>query len=123
VKAELDTAKQVNVDSLVEERIALIDKARPHLDSAFDFTGKAARDVMEAAIKSVRGDSLDLSERSDDYVLAMFDTLAEARSDASGTAELRKAVASLAGPVAAPASYMEKLQNAWKSPLAVSKEN
>ena len=123
VKAELDAAKQVNVDSLVEERIALIDKARPHLDSAFDFAGKAAREVMEAAIKSVRGDSLDLSERSDDYVLAMFDTLAEARSDASGTAELRKAVASLASPVAAPSSYMEKLQNAWKSPLAVSKEN
>ena len=122
VKAELETAKQVNVDSLVEERIALIDKARPHLDSAFDFSGKEAREIMEASIKAVRGDSLDLSERSDDYVLAMFDTLAEARSDSSSTAELRKAVASLASPVSAPSSYVEKLQNAWKNPLSVSKE-
>lgn len=122
VKVELDSAKQVNVDSLVEERIALIDKARPHLDSAFDFTGKQAREIMEASIKAVRGDSLDLSERSDDYVLAMFDTLAEARSDASSTTELRKAVASLASPVSASSSYMEKLQNAWKNPLSVSKE-
>ena len=122
VKAELETAKQVNVDSLVEERIALIDKARPHLDSAFDFAGKEAREIMEASIKAVRGDSLDLSERSDDYVLAMFDTLAEARSDSSSTAELRKAVASLASPVSAPSSYLENLQNAWKNPLSVSKE-
>lgn len=124
VKADLEAAKQVNVDSLVEERLALIDKARISLDSAFDFTGKTAREIMEAAITKVRGDSIDLSERSDDYVQAMFDTLAEgaARSDSATTEELRKAVATLATPVAAPSSYMEKLQNAWKSPLSVSKE-
>ena len=124
VKAELDAAKQVNVDSLVEERIALIDKARINLDSAFDFSGKTAREVMEAAIKNVRGDSVSLSERSDDYVQAMFDTLADtaSRSDSATTNELRKAVAALATPVAAPSSYMDKLQNAWKNPLSVSKE-
>ena len=124
MKAELDAAKQVNVDSLVEERIALIDKARINLDSAFDFSGKTAREVMEAAIKNVRGDSVSLSERSDDYVQAMFDTLADtaSRSDSATTNELRKAVAALATPVAAPSSYMDKLQNAWKNPLSVSKE-
>ena len=124
VKADLETAKQVNVDSLVEERIALIDKARVNLDSEFDFAGKNAREIMEAAIKHVRGDSLDLSERSDDYVQAMFDTLSDtaARGDSSHTAELRKAVASLATPASAPSSYMEKLQNAWKTPLSTSKE-
>ena len=124
VKADLEAAKQVNVDSLVEERIALIDKARINLDSEFDFAGKSAREIMEAAIKHVRGDSLDLSERSDDYVQAMFDTLTEnaVRGDSVNTDELRKAVASLATPVAAPSSYMEKLQNAWKNPLSVSKE-
>ena len=124
VKADLEAAKQVNVDSLVEERIALIDKARINLDSEFDFAGKNAREIMEAAIKHVRGDSLDLSERSDDYVQAMFDTLTEnaVRGDSVNTDELRKAVASLATPVAAPSSYMEKLQNAWKNPLSVSKE-
>jgi hypothetical protein len=123
LKLDLDAAKQVNVDSLVEERIALIDKARTSLDSAFDFAGKSAREIMEASIKAVRSDA-DLSERSDDYVTAMFDTLAESapRSDSAATEELRKAVASIASPMSAPSSYMDKLQNAWKSPLSVSKE-
>ena len=122
LKSDLEAAKQVNVDSIVEERIALIDKARPSLDSAFDFAGKSVREIMEASIKAVRGDA-DLSDRSDDYVTAMFDTLAEATArDDSGTSELRKAVASIASPMSAPSSYMDKLQNAWKTPLSVSKE-
>ena len=124
LKTDLSAAQKVNVDSLVEERIALIDKARTSLDSAFDFAGKSAREIMEASIKTVRGDDCDLSERSDDYVTAMFDTLAAtgARADSATTDELRKAVASIASPLSAPDSYMDKLQNAWKSPLSVSKE-
>jgi len=122
LKTDLEAAQKVNVDGLVEERIALIDKARTSLDSAFDFAGKSAREIMEASIKAVRGDA-DLSERSDDYVTAMFDTLAESpRGDSANTEELRKAVASIASPMSAPSSYMDKLQNAWKSPLSVSKE-
>jgi hypothetical protein len=122
LKASLETAQQVNIDSLVEERIALIDKARTSLDSAFDFAGKTAREIMEASIKAVRGDA-DLSERSDDYVTAMFDTLAESpRVDSAATEELRKAVASIASPASAPSSYMDRIQNAWKTPLSVSKE-
>jgi hypothetical protein len=122
LKADLEAAKQVNVDSLVDERIALIDKARPSLDSAFDFAGKSVREIMEASIKAVRSDA-DLSDRSDDYVTAMFDTLAEAGArDDSSTSELRQAVASIASPMSAPSSYMDKLQNAWKTPLSVSKE-
>lgn len=122
LKSDLEAAKQVNVDSIVEERIALIDKARPSLDSAFDFAGKSVREIMEASIKAVRGDA-DLSDRSDDYVTAMFDTLAEAGArDDSSTSELRQAVASIASPMSAPSSYMDKLQNAWKTPLSVSKE-
>ena len=122
VKADLEAAQQVNVDSLVEERIALIDKARTSLDSAFDFAGKNAREIMEASIKAVRGDA-DLSERSNDYVTAMFDTLAESpRVDSAATEELRKAVASIASPMSAPSSYMDRIQNAWKTPLSVSKE-
>lgn len=121
-KADLEAAQQVNVDSLVEERITLIDKARTSLDSAFDFAGKNAREIMEASIKAVRGDA-DLSERSDDYVTAMFDTLAESpRTDSATTEELRKAVASIASPMSAPSSYMDRIQNAWKTPLSVSKE-
>jgi len=121
LKADLEVAQQVNVDSLVEERVALIDKARTSLDSAFDFSGKTAREIMEASVKAVRGD-VDLSERSDDYITAMFDTLADVSRSDSTTDELRKAVASINSPSSAPSSYMDKLQNAWKSPLSVSKE-
>lgn len=122
LKADLSEAQKVNVDGLVEERVALIDKARPSLDSAFDFAGLSAREIMETSIKAVRGD-VDLSDRSDDYITAMFDTLAESpRGDSPATEELRKAVASITSPMSAPSSYMDKLQNAWKSPLSVSKE-
>jgi len=121
-RAELETAKQVNVDSLVEERLALISKARTSLDSEFDFVGKSSREIMEAAIKAVRGDAADLSERSDDYVQAMFDTLSETARKDSSTDSLRKAVASIASPVAAPSSYLERLHNGWKNPLSVTKK-
>ena len=123
LKGEVAAAKEINLDSMVEERLALIEKAKPVLDAAYEFSGKEAREVMVDAIKAVRGDSVDLSEKSDDYVQAMFDTLAESsRDDSASTDELRKAVASLASPMSAPSSYMETLQNAWKKPLSISKE-
>ena len=120
--AELATAKEINLDSMVEERVALIEKAKPVLDAAYAFAGKTAREVMVDSIKAVRGDELDLSEKSDDYVQAMFDTLSEGRKDSATTDELRKAVASIASPKPAPSSYMDMLQNAWKKPLSISKE-
>ena len=122
LKTELAAAQEINLDSMVEERVTLIEKAKPVLDSAYEFTGKTAREVMVDSIKAVRGDELDLSEKSDDYVQAMFDTLSEGRSDSATTDELRKAVASIASPVSAPSSYMDMLQNAWKKPLSISKE-
>jgi hypothetical protein len=122
LSAELAATKEINLDSMVEERVALIEKAKPVLDAAYAFAGKTAREVMVDSIKAVRGDELDLSEKSDDYVQAMFDTLAEGRKDSATTDELRKAVASIASPVSAPSSYMDMLQNAWKKPLSISKE-
>lgn len=123
LKAELAAAKEINFDSMVEERLALIEKAKPVLDAAYEFSGKTAREVMVDSIVAVRGDSIDLSEKSDDYVQAMFDTLSEAsRKDSAVTDELRKSVASLAAPTAAPSAYMDWLQNAWKRPLSISKE-
>ncbi len=122
LSAELAAAKEINLDSMVEERVALIEKAKPVLDSAYAFAGKTAREVMVDSIKAVRGDELDLSEKSDDYVQAMFDTLSEGRKDSATTDELRKAVASIASPKSAPSSYMDMLQNAWKKPLSISKE-
>ena len=122
LNTELAAAKEINLDSMVEERVKLIEKAKPVLDAAYDFAGKTAREVMVDSIKAVRGDELDLSEKSDDYVQAMFDTLSEGRKDSATTDELRKVVASIASPVSAPSSYMDNLQNAWKKPLSISKE-
>ena len=122
LKGELAAAKEINLDSMVEVRLALIEKAKPVLDAAYEFGGKEAREVMVDAIQAVRGDSIDLSEKSDDYVQAMFDTLEASRKDAATTDELRKAVASIASPMSAPSSYMDNLQNAWKKPLSISKE-
>lgn len=122
LNAELAASKEINLDSMVEERVALIEKAKPVLDAAYAFAGKTAREVMVDSIKAVRGDELDLSEKSDDYVQAMFDTLSEGRKDSATTDELRKVVASIASPVSAPSSYMDMLQNAWKKPLSISKE-
>ena len=122
LKGELAAAKEINLDSMVEARLALIEKAKPVLDAAYEFGGKEAREVMVDAIQAVRGDSIDLSEKSDDYVQAMFDTLEASRKDAATTDELRKAVASIASPMSAPSSYMDNLQNAWKKPLSISKE-
>jgi hypothetical protein len=123
--AALKDNANVNLDSLVDEKIALIDRARRVLDCDIDFSGKSAREIMESAVKTVRGDSYDMSEKSDDYVQAVFDTVTDdaTKKDSAMTDELRKAVASLASPIAAPSSYMEKLQNAWKTPLSVTKEH
>jgi hypothetical protein len=120
--AELEEAKKVNIDSIVADRLALIEKAKPVLDAEYAFAGKSDREVMVDAIKAVRGDSVELDERSDDYVLAMFDTISETAKRDDSTEELREAVASIASPASAPSSYIEKLQNAWKSPLSISKE-
>lgn len=123
LQAELEEAKKINVDSLVEARVALVQKAKTVLDAEYAFAGKSDRDVMVDAIKAVRGDSVELDERSDDYVLAMFDMISvEASERGDSTEELRQAVATALVPASAPTSYMERLQNAWKSPLSISKE-
>ena len=122
LKAELEEAKRVDVDGLVAARVALVEKARIALDAEYEFAGKSDREVMVDAIKADRGDSVELDERSDDYVQALFDSISESVKRSDSTEELRDAVASIASPASAPSSYMEKLQNAWKSPLSISKE-
>jgi len=122
LKAELEEAKRVDVDGLVAARVALVEKARIALDADYEFTGKSDREVMVDAIKADRADSIELDERSDDYVQALFDSISESAKRSDSTEELREAVAAIASPASAPSSYIEKLQNAWKSPLSISKE-
>lgn len=120
LKAELEAAKAVNVDSLVEERITLIEKAKPVLDSAYTFTGKSAREIMVDAVKAVRGDSMNLSERSDDYVQAAFDTISVDDRKDSSTGPLRNAVASVMATIPQD-KYRETVGKAYLRPLTASK--
>jgi hypothetical protein len=122
LKAELEEAQRVDVDGLVAARVALVEKARIALDADYEFAGKSDREVMVDAIKADRADAIELDERSDDYVQALFDSISEAAKRSDSTEELREAVASIASPASAPSSYIEKLQNAWKTPLSISKE-
>jgi len=120
LKADLEAAKAVNVDSLVEERLALIEKAKPVLDSAYVFAGKTAREIMVDAVNAIRGDSMKLAERSDDYVMAAFDTIATEDRKDSSTAPLREAVASMSVS-APPQTYWDSVTKAYQRPLTATK--
>jgi len=77
---ELKKAKEINSDSLIsakaKDRVELIAKASKivNADSLYDLSD---RDIKLSVIKS-RYDSLDLTDKSDDYVSARFDAICEA---------------------------------------------
>jgi len=80
LKEEMDGMKDKNNDAAIaaaaKDRVALMTKAAKvtNIDALVDATD---REIMEAAIKS-RNDKLDLSGKSDDYVVARFDAAVEA---------------------------------------------
>jgi len=77
---QLKQAKEINSDSLIsakaKDRVELIAKASKivNADSLYDLSD---RDIKLSVIKS-RYDSLDLTDKSDDYVSARFDAICEA---------------------------------------------
>jgi len=77
---QLKKAKEINSDSLInakaKDRVELIAKASKivNADSLYDLSD---RDIKLSVIKS-RYDSLDLTDKSDDYVSARFDAICEA---------------------------------------------
>lgn len=108
-----------DLDALVEARLELIQVAQPHLDSEFDFTGKSEREIKEAVLKQVHGDSLDLSERDDAYVGARFDALVELADVVDSSAALRSRIAAAHREDAAEGgSKREKTKGKYKQRLA-----
>ncbi|MBT8412476.1 MAG: DUF2213 domain-containing protein [Octadecabacter sp.] len=79
LKEEMDAMKEGNNDAAIAEaakaRVSLLAKAGK-LTNADALADKSPREIMEAAIKA-RHDSLDLSDKSDDYVAARFDAAVE----------------------------------------------
>lgn len=115
-----------DIDALVQARLELIQVAQPHLDSEFDFSGKSERDIKEAVLKQVHGDSLDLSERDDTYVAARFDALVELADVVDSSSALRNRIAAIHREDAAETGskrektkgkYKQRLADAWQKPL------
>lgn len=117
-----DSSEEPDIDQLVNDRIALIEKARQVLDSSFDFRGKSSRSIHEAVITAVHGDSVQIAEKSDDYVGARFDALIDALGQVDSSIPLQRAVAesmrtdsSASSGKKARKKYMEEMQDAWSS--------
>jgi hypothetical protein len=118
-----DSSEEPDIDQLVSDRIALIEKAKQVLDSSFDFTGKSSRSIHEAVITAVHGDSVQITEKSDDYVGARFDALIDAVSQVDSSIPLQRAVAESMRTDSSTSSskkearkkYMEEMQDAWSS--------
>lgn len=61
------------LDKAIAERMELIDEVKPYVGDSFDFKGKSPKDMKLEAIKVT--DSVDLSDKSDDYINAYFDSI------------------------------------------------
>lgn len=80
-----DTKKKYEGDALDEEitkRMDLINEVKPFVGDSFEFSGKSPKEMKVEAIKSVN-DSIDLDDKSDDYIDAYFDSIV-ANSKPSG---------------------------------------
>lgn len=61
------------LDKAIAERMELIDEVKPYVGDDFEFKGKSPKDMKLEAIKVT--DSIDLSDKSDDYINAYFDSI------------------------------------------------
>jgi hypothetical protein len=95
LQAQLDEAKaayekmkeergDAAIEAAAQARIALLDRARKVVGDSVDFTGMSARDVM-AKVITTKYDSLDLSTRSEDYIVARFDAIIEVAGTPAAT--------------------------------------
>jgi hypothetical protein len=116
-------------DAAVEERVSLILRAQPVLGADYDYRGRGNREIMQDALATMF-DSIDgLDERSDDYVMARFDAALELRqrSDSyGGPSQMQRALSrSNQAPAADDwsATYRQRLTEAYRKPLTVSKES
>jgi hypothetical protein len=125
-QAARNDSQGVDVDALVKARLELIQLASPHLDSEFDFTGRSEREIKEAVLKQVHGDSLDLSERDEIYVAARFDALVELADVVDSSAPLRSSIAAAHRSDSESGTnkraeirkkYKDSMENGWKKPI------
>ncbi|MBP2057888.1 hypothetical protein J2Z60_001063 [Lactobacillus colini] len=70
------------LDKAVEERMNLIKVVKSYVGDSYDFKGKSLEDMKKAAIKTVN-DSIDLDNKSNEYVNAYFDSMVANRKPSS----------------------------------------
>lgn len=74
LQKEFDAFKTDGLD----KRVDLISKVTKFVgDSDYDYHNKTERDLKIDAIKSVKGDAIDLDDKNDEYINAAFDLLGE----------------------------------------------
>jgi hypothetical protein len=78
------------LDALVTTRATLIDTAR-RIAPNFDTAGKTDGDIRRGVVAASIGDAAALADKSDDYVVARFDILADAARGSGGGDSLRSA--------------------------------
>ena len=125
IKEMNDRKDSADIDSLVNARLQLINKALPFVGKEFKFDGLTDRQVQEAVIKATNK-SVNLEGRSDEYVAARFDAALELSAKADPTQVLRDAVTQSmtvtdAADTKVENSFKKTLTEAWKQPMTASK--
>lgn len=60
------------LDKVVNDRLKLIETINPYVGDSFDYQGKSDKELKVETLKKL-DDSLDLNDKSDDYINAYFD--------------------------------------------------
>lgn len=126
MEQELDSridSGELDIDAIVQHRLELIDRATAILGERPTFDGLTDREIMIDTMVQAGVDPDRFDGRSDDYVAATFDTLAEGgivkRSDASD--ELAAALGGIpmaaSDHEAARQKMIRSQQQAWMQPL------
>ena len=87
-KQELEKTAKDNFDTAVAERVKMLDVANKHnIDGAEKMSNT---DIKKAVIKAVRGDAINLDDKSEDYINAAFDMSKDNGQHSEGLANQRK---------------------------------
>lgn len=77
LEKQLETYKKKyegdGLDQAIDAKISLIEKVKPYVGDSYDFKGKTEKEIKVATLKAI-DDSIDLSNKSDDYINAYFDS-------------------------------------------------
>ena len=69
------------MDKAVTARMELINKVKPYVGDSYNFKGKSEKQLKLDAIKAL-DDSVDLTDKSDDYIDAYFDSMCKTNNSA-----------------------------------------